>query len=321
MKEKITRVLFAGSAEFSMPTLRTLHKRGLVCAVLTNCNTRAGRGRQVQQNCVAAFAQSVGLPLIQHKFLRTDAREEVAHFAPQLMVCVAYGKIFGPRFLGLFPRGAVNVHPSLLPRFRGPAPVPATILAGDACTGVTLQVMALAMDEGDVLLQTKRNVCDTDDSESVLKILADDGACEVNRFIDNVDEIYAAARQQDNTQAVYCTKLSPAYGRISWMENAKMVLCIARAFSKPYWGAYAYYQSTGEKSLQILKLWHMHLVDEVAKTAPSGTVLGCDDKHGILIQTAQGIVGCTELQLPTRKRLFWKSFVQGEPNIMHTRLC
>ncbi len=321
MKESITRVLFAGSAEFSMPILRTLHKRGIICAVLTSADKRAGRGRQLQQNCVAAFAQSVELPLIQAESLRSEAREQVAHFFPQLMVCVAYGKIFGPRFLGLFPRGAVNVHPSLLPRFRGPAPVPATILAGDTYTGLSLQKMSLAMDEGDVLLQTRRIVHDTDTSESLLKVLADTAVCEVEKFIDNADELYASAQPQAHEQAVYCTKLSPAYGHISWMENAKTVARIVRAFSKPYWGARAYYQSRAEKNAQMLTIWSANLVDEVAKTAPAGTVLGCDKSHGILIQAARGIIGCTELQLPTRKKLFWKSFIQGEPNIMHTRLC
>ncbi len=321
MKENIRRVLFAGSADFSMPTLRMLHEKGVLCAVLTSPDRPAGRGRLVRPNCVAAFAQAHGVPLLQPESLRSEAREAVARFAPQLMVCAAYGKIFGQRFLGLFERGAVNVHPSLLPRFRGPAPVPASILAGDARTGVTLQRMSLAMDEGDVLLQTQRDVGERDDSEFLLASLAEEGAEDVERFIENSDELYEKAVPQNNEAAVYCTKLSPAYGRVCWMERAEDVVRIARAFSKPYWGARAYYEAEADVEPQALKLWRVHLVDKTAKIAAAGTVVGCDEQHGVLIQAARGVVGCTELQLPNRKKLFWKDFVQGEPHIIRSRLC
>ena len=156
------QILFAGSAPFALPTLKLLHDLGIVCAVLTAPDRPSGRGLTMRKNCIAEFATNFGLPLIQPETLRSEARELVASYYPDIMICAAYGKIFGPKFLSLFPRGTVNIHPSLLPRFRGPAPVSATLLAGDKQTGITLQKMALEMDAGDVIVQSTRDVKDED---------------------------------------------------------------------------------------------------------------------------------------------------------------
>lgn len=321
MKNK-KRVLFAGSSEFSLPTLKALHEMGVVCVVLAAPDKPAGRKLKIQKNCVAEFATSVSLPLIQPDYLRSEARELIAKYEPDVMVCVAYGKIFGEKFLALFPDGVVNVHPSLLPRFRGPAPVPATILAGDKKTGLTIQHMAREVDSGRIISQTTMAIRDTDTSETLLHVLAQDGAYEIKKLMNNFDIMYSQSVEQKHEEAIYCTKLTSAYGYISWMENAEYLVNIIRAFSSPYGGAKAYWHlkndSIDEK--QVIKLWNAHVVDTTQKTNNAGTVLGVDNQHGILIQSACGIIGCTELQLSGRKRLYWKDFLCGVPTFVNSRL-
>ncbi|TVQ27029.1 MAG: methionyl-tRNA formyltransferase, partial [Spirochaetaceae bacterium] len=133
------RLLFAGTPDFAVPTLRKLALYGQVVAVLTAPNRPSGRGKRLTPSPVAQEAEARGIPVLKPQRLNAEARAAVSRVEPDLLVCVAYGRIFGPRFLSLFPRGGINLHPSLLPKYRGPAPIPAAILAGDAQTGITVQ--------------------------------------------------------------------------------------------------------------------------------------------------------------------------------------
>ncbi len=314
------KILFAGSTDFSLPILQVLVDMQCVCAILTTPNTRKGRGYIVQKNCVADFAEAHAIPLLQPERLRSDARDVIVQYSPDILVCAAYGKIFGPRFLALFKRGAVNVHPSLLPRFRGAAPVPATILAGDVETGLTLQKISLDMDCGDILMQTRTPIKVNETTQELLLRLAHDGAHCIKDLLYDFDVIYSRATTQLHDNAVYCTKLSSAYGHITWLESAKSIVALSRAFAPPYFGAKALYVPSLQGEPRVVKLWRMTVVHNSGKKTLPGTVLGCDNTHGILIQTARGVIGVTELQLPQRKKLLWKDFIRGEKAFLTTRL-
>ena len=147
------RILFTGVPEIALPTLALLAKRQEICAVLTTPDRRSGRGQRIRSSPVKQLAVSLSIPVLQPERLDAEARQQIAAYAPDLLVCVAYGRLFGPKFLALFPQGAINLHPSLLPRYRGPSPIGAAILGGDRETGVTVQWISREMDAGDVLAQ------------------------------------------------------------------------------------------------------------------------------------------------------------------------
>ena len=167
------------------------------------------------------MAREAGIPVLQPERLDADAREAVQKLGPDLLVTVAYGKIFGPRFMALFPRGGINVHPSLLPRHRGPSPLQAAILSGDTRTGVTIQAIAPEMDSGAILLQEEIPL----DSRATVEALHDELGRRGARLVTQAVALIAAGaaqwREQDHSAATWCHKITKQAGAVTWRESAK----------------------------------------------------------------------------------------------------
>ena len=170
------RVLFAGTPEIAVPALQQVARAHTVCAVLTNPAREAGRNRRETRPPVQAAAEALGLPVLQPERLGAEARARVGELAPEALVVVAYGRLFGPKFLALFPRGGINLHPSLLPLYRGPSPIQAALAAGDAETGVSIQRIAAEMDAGDLLAQERVVVGEDETAPQLSARLAELGA-------------------------------------------------------------------------------------------------------------------------------------------------
>jgi methionyl-tRNA formyltransferase len=228
------------------------------------------------------------------------------------MACFAFGKIFGPKTLALFPKGSYNVHPSLLPRWRGCAPIPAAILAGDAETGVTVQRMALEMVSGDILAQTRFPLDGTEYASELLDRAAREGAQLIARVLDEVERGRERGTPQDSSQATFCTMLKKEDGLIDWNSGARAVSATIRAFY-PWPGAYTLARAGARDGTESTLIVHRaHVVTETPRTqAIPGTVLGVDKKEGILVQTGDGVLALETLQWRTKKILDWKSFING----------
>ena len=181
------KILFAGSPDAARLTLERLFEAQSACGfeiagVLSNPPSAKGRHKELIPTPVAAFAAEKGIPVFTPEHLDGAAREAVSPLGADLLVSFAYGHIFGPKFLALFPMGGINLHPSLLPKYRGCTPVPAAILNRDKETAVTVQSLSLKMDEGDILAQTHVDLNGTETTESLLNYSAEEGArliCEV----------------------------------------------------------------------------------------------------------------------------------------------
>jgi methionyl-tRNA formyltransferase len=132
-------ILFAGSPQIAVPSLRKISSANNVVAVLTNPPRRKGRRAALQETPVSAEANNLNIPVIEAEKIDSSVEEQVLSLQPELLAVVAYGTIFKKRFIDVFPRGGINLHPSLLPKYRGPSPIPAAILAGESVTGVTIQ--------------------------------------------------------------------------------------------------------------------------------------------------------------------------------------
>lgn len=312
------RILFAGTPDIAVPSLKAVAASHEICGVLTSPDRRSGRGRRMAQSPVKAAALDMGLAVFQPQRLGATAREEVTTFQPEILVVVAYGKIFGPMFLSLFSRGGVNLHPSLLPKYRGPAPIPAAILNGEQQTGVSVQQLALEMDAGPVYAQEKMVLDGTETTASLSARAAEKGAALLAQVLDDIERGTAKPEPQDHDGATYCTLIRKEDGLVDWSADATEIDRMVRAYD-PWPRAYAY---VGDTKLSILRssvAWSLAAPTGRSGVEP-GTVCGVDKKNGILIQTGNGMLAVQKLQLQSKRALEWKEFLNGAPEFIGATL-
>ncbi|MCW8963004.1 MAG: methionyl-tRNA formyltransferase [Gammaproteobacteria bacterium] len=291
------KLIFAGTPEFAVPTLqRLIDSQHEVVAVYTQPDRPAGRGQQMRASPVKQLAESNGILVVQPLSLRDEsAINELRRFQPGLMIVVAYGLILPAEVLAIPLHGCLNVHASLLPRWRGAAPIQRAILAGDTKTGVTIMQMDEGLDTGDTLKFSEVTISDDMTAEGLhdeLAILGGDALLEV------VDSIEAGncppAVQQDEQQANYAAKLSKAEAEIDWTLPAPQVLRLIKAFN-PWPVAFT---SWSGKSLRI---WDARIAEDSSAGNP-GKLVSIDHKLPV-IACGDGALVLLEVQPEGKKRM------------------
>lgn len=312
------RIIFAGTPPIAVPSLEKIARNAGVAAVLTAPDAPVGRSRSPRPSAVKQAAMALGVPVLTPAALDEAAREAVRSLAPDLLVVVAYGKIFKKSFLDLFPLGGMNVHPSLLPRYRGPSPLTAAILAGDAETGVTVQKLAMRFDTGDILAQVRVPLDGAETTGSLTDSLSRIGADLLSGVIADMEAGRpVAATAQDESQASYCRLVGKENGLIDWTEPAIMIERKVRAYDP--WPRTS--TTLGGTSLLLLKTSvHPETLAHAAHEPVPGDVVAADGENGILVQTGQGILRIERLQLQFKKPTDWRSFLNGRPNLLGMRL-
>ncbi len=308
------KILFAGTPEIALPSLRAVAQAHEVAAVLTAPDRPVGRGRRMEASPVAECAAELGLKVLRFEKLNDSARDEVAQLDAELLVCVAYGKIFGPKFLALFPRGGVNLHPSLLPKYRGPSPIAAALLAGDSVTGVSIQRLALEMDAGDILARREIPLDGTETSASLTERAAEIGAELLVQTLNAIEAGNQQAEAQEHDRASYCGLVRKQDGLLNWDRSALELDRVVRAFH-PWPGAFTTFDGKELKLHETAVPTELDHSETMASAQP-GQVLGVDNRHGILVQTGDGVLALRRLQLPGRKALDWATFLNGTPNFL-----
>lgn len=299
------RILFAGSPDISATVLQGLIDNDYPpCAVLSNPPKAQGRHKTLIHTPVAVLAQEKNIPLFCPEKLTSEVREQISALNIDLLVCFSYSKIFGPKFLGLFPHGGINIHPSLLPKYRGCAPVPAAILSGETQSGVTIQKLALKMDSGDILIQQNMPIADNDTTESFLKRAAEASIPLLVTTLKKIESGEVISQSQEDECASYCTMLQKEDGLIDWEQSACEIHCQIRAF-KPWPVAFTYLK----KEIIFIHGAIVSSHDDTQKKA--GTILGTDKNEGVLIQTGKGVLAVQYLQKAGKKMLYWKDFLNG----------
>jgi len=301
------KILFAGTPEMAVPALMRLNKTNNIVGVLTPPDKPSGRKRKPTPSPVKQAAMDLGLTVLQPNTLRTEARKEIAELQPDLLAVVAYGKIFGEKFLSLFSQGAINLHPSLLPRYRGPSPIPAAILAGDSKTGITIQRIGLEMDAGDILMQEEIPLTGKETTGSLEEYCGNMGA----EMIGEVADLFAQGNppkpiSQNHSNASFCNLINKQDGLIDWNKDAVRLEREVRAYY-PWPQSYTYFRG---KKLAVLSA-DVYDAQETLSEVKQGTVIGIDKKQGILIQTGKGVLLTDRLQLQSKKPLYWKNFLNG----------
>lgn len=226
------RIVFAGTPEFAVPPLAALcASRHEVVGVLTQPDRPAGRGRKLATSAVKDFALQQGLPIAQPQTLRSaEGRESLVHWQPDVLVVVAYGLILPVEVLSMPRFGCLNIHASLLPRWRGAAPIQRAILAGDAYTGVTLMQMDVGLDTGPMLLQRRVAIGADVDSAALHATLAQVGAEALLETLDGLEAGTLAAQPQPSSGVTYAAKIDKAEARIDWQHDAIDIARRVRAF-------------------------------------------------------------------------------------------
>lgn len=308
------RILFAGTPPIAVPSLKAVAESFPVVGVLTAPDRSAGRGGRKAAPAVKLCADELGLPVLQPAALDSESRERAASLNPELLVVFAYGRIFGPKFLALFPRGGINMHPSALPRYRGPSPLTAAVLAGDEYTALTVQRLSPEMDAGDILSQTPLAVAPGDTAGSLGAKAAAAAGDELLEVIRRLASGTAEGRAQDHRRATYCKPVSKNDALIDWSRSARHIERMVRAY-QPWPKAFTV---LGGKRLILLE--SEVITDETGESEPPGTCVGVDSSRGILIQTGAGILAVSRLQSASRTAMDFRAFLNGAELSRGTRL-
>ncbi len=287
-------IIFAGTPQFSTTTLSLLlESRHTIKAVYTQPDRPAGRGRKLTASPIKELALQHQLPLYQPVTLRdAEEQQKLASLKADLMVVVAYGLILPLPVLTAPKLGCLNIHASLLPRWRGAAPIQRAILAGDTRSGVTIMQMNEGLDTGDMLFKTECVIEPHDTSLTLQQKLAQIGAEALLNTLDQLASLHPTA--QDNTAATYAHKITKEEARLDWTLSAVQLDRIIRAFI-PWPIAFT---QLGDKSLRI---WEAKVLDDKVKQAP-GTIIAVSTE-GIDVATGQGVLKIKSLQLPGGRQL------------------
>lgn len=296
----VTRVVFMGSPDFAVPVLRSLAERYEIPGVVTQPDRPAGRGRQLKPPSVKLLAEQIGLPVMQPPKLRLpEAMEQVRAWSPDLIVVAAFGQILRPDVLNLPRFGCINVHASLLPRWRGAAPIQAALLAGDEETGVTIMKMDEGVDTGGILAQRALAIGVDESAGSVAERLSQLGAKLLMETLPDYLAGELQPRPQDNEAATYAPMLKKEDGLLDPSLPAEELARRVRAFN-PRPGAFLRWDA------EALKVHRAHA--EVGAEAPgSRTVyLGLP-----AVGTAKGLLVLDEVQPPGKKPMGGRAFLAG----------
>jgi len=307
------RILFAGTPEFALPSLERLHASGHdVVLVLTRPDARRGRGLHAAAPPVKEAALQLGLEVYQPQSINLpEALERAAEAAPNLGVVVAYGEILGRRALAVPPGGCLNVHASLLPKYRGAAPINWALIRGEKETGVTVQRMAPRMDAGPVLAQRSAPIGAEETAGELhdrLSLLAAEALVEVVDAL--ADGTAPQPRPQDPALATLAPKLTAADRRIDWSLPAERIHNLVRGLA-PHPGALARFTGArrAPEAVTVLRAWPALAGDHPAQ--PVGTVIEADERSGIVVQAGDGAVALLRLKPASGKEMDAGDFIHG----------
>ena len=305
---KSLNIIFAGTPDFAAQHLQAiLNSQHNVIAVYTQPDKPAGRGKKLQASSVKQLAEQNNIPVYQPKSLRKEeAQFELKVLNADVMVVVAYGLILPKAVLDAPRLGCLNVHGSILPRWRGAAPIQRSIWAGDAQTGVTIMQMDEGLDTGDMLHKVYCDILPNETSTSLYNKLAELAPSALIDVLDNLENGKFIAEKQDDSQSNYAEKLSKEEAQLDWSLSAMQLERNIRAFN-PWPIAYF---STEDKdgNTQTLKVYQAEVFPHQDK--PAGTILSAD-KNGIQIATVDGVLNLLQLQPAGKKPMSAQDLLNG----------
>ena len=300
------KIIFAGTPHFAASALEALLKTHQVVAVLTQPDRPSGRGMQLTASPVKLLAQQHGIPILQPVTLKTEeAQQAIAELEAEVMVVAAYGLILPKAILQLPRHGCLNIHASLLPRWRGAAPIQRALLAGDSETGITIMQMDEGLDTGDMLLKKTCSITTDDTAQTLHDKLAELGAQAIIETLQQVEHSQLHPEQQDERLATYAAKLSKSEALLDWSADAAQ-------FDRAVRGYFPFPVANTLMRDTPIKILRARLHEKQQDTCAAGTVIAIE-KAGIVVACGQGSISLELLQKPGGKALPAAQFIQGFP--------
>lgn len=293
-----------GTPSFGVPILRAIHMSNQdLIGVVTQPDRPRGRGRKLGISPIKELAMGFGISVLQPQTTKDEAFIlEVKRMSPDLIVVAAYGRILTRDLLGVPPLGCINVHASLLPKYRGAAPIQWSIINGERKTGITIMRMDEGMDTGDILLTQEVEIEDEDTAQSLHDRLAQVGASLIIKAMDQLDRGTLRAIPQDHDKASYAPPVKKEDGLIDWSRSARDVSNRIRGFN-PWPGAFTFLQGFR------LKIFRGEIIDKKVGGAPGEVVQS--EPEGVRVTTGKGVFLIKEVQLEGRKRMPIDEFLMG----------
>lgn len=300
------RIVFMGTPDFAVGSLQALCESGKheILAVVTQPDRPKGRGNKLLQTPVKEYALAQGLTVYQPQKVKTPEFVELLHeLQPELIVVAAFGQFLSKEILELPKYGCINVHASLLPKYRGAAPIQYAIIKGEKESGVTIMQMDIGMDTGAMLDKVVVPIAENTTMGELHDALREQGATLLLQVIDKIAAGTAVAEPQDDAQATYATLLDRSMEHIDWSKTAQEVHNLIRGFNPA--------PSTFTKlpNGKSLKIWGSKMTDK-SSTAAAGTVIATG-KHSFFVACGEGVLEITEVQPESKKRMPAQVFLNG----------
>ncbi|MGC9336563.1 MAG: methionyl-tRNA formyltransferase [Candidatus Cloacimonadia bacterium] len=314
--KRIYNIIFIGSTEFGVPALSRLVSEGSFSVfVITQPDRKKGRGQKVLPTQIKEFALRNNLPVFQPQDINSrEAAEVLKKYNPDLILVVSYGKILRKQVLAIPKFGCINLHPSLLPKYRGPAPINWTLFNGEKETGNTIFFMNEKMDAGDIIYQGRRiPILPEDNYGSLYKKLSIQGASDVIKAISLIDEDKAHPIPQDDSQATFSRFITRDLRRINWYDSAQDIANRIRGLA-PYPGAFTYLD---EKEIKIIEASPTE--DDHPEEKP-GTIVGLMKNQGVIIATGEKALLVTRIKPAGKKEMSAYNFILGIPDFKTERV-
>lgn len=298
------RVIFMGTPDFAVPSLEALLTKHEVVLVVTQPDKPKGRGKKMVPTPVKTCALEHGIPVLQpEKVKEPEFVEQLRSYEPDLIAVTAFGQILSEPILEMPKYGCINVHGSLLPKYRGAAPMQWSIIDGEKVTGITTMYMAKGLDSGDMLLKAEVEITDEDTFATIHDKMAVTGA---NLLLDTLDQLEAGTLEripQDHDAATYAPMITKETGHIDWSKNRQDIINLIRGLN-PVPVAYTIYEE------EVLKIFGAALSDVQADSAANGEIVAVV-KKGFVVKCGDGCLLITEVQARGGKRMMTDAYLRG----------
>lgn len=293
-----------GTPDFATPTLERLIKEHDVVAVVTQPDKPKGRGNKMTYSPVKEVALQNNIPVLQPiKIKQKEAIAEIESYKPEVIVVVAFGQFLSKELLDMPKYGCINVHGSLLPKYRGSAPIQWSIINGEAVTGVTTMLMDVGCDTGDMLLKSEIHIQEDDTYETLYNKLRIVGADLLIETLEQLQKQKLVPIKQDDAQATHAPMLKKEIGRINWENTSTAIHNLVRGLN-PWPSAYTSYNG------ETLKIWKTEKTDQHYDAVP-GTIVDIIKDRGIVVKTADGAIVISEIQAQGGKRMSVTDYRRG----------
>lgn len=302
------KVIFAGTAPLGIPTLRALSGKHEVLAVFTQPDRPAGRGLKLRPPPIKEVALELGLPVYQPEKINREV-ETVQSLKPEVILVVAFGQFLSKRLLAVPPLGCINLHASLLPKYRGAAPIQWALINGETVTGLTTFLLTEEMDAGDILLQESIAISEEDTAVTLHEKLAQLGPGIVLRTLAGLENNTLMPRPQDHSQATFAPKIESKLGQIDWAQPARRIFNLVRGLAP---GAYTFFEG------QLLKIYASQVVKSSSIFEP-GRVIDLGPK-GPIVRCGENALELIEVQPAGKRRMSGRDFVNGYKIQLGTKL-